>query len=233
METFLRQNYGAITHGVELLAVLVGLFCYKKFRLTAARYFIFFLLYVFTIDLIGEYPNFYDQIEWLSIIRYSKFHYNYWLFTVFYILGSILFFMFYYSKILKNKTYQTTVIIIGSVNFIIAVIYIVFNIDAFFIKFLPLLNVLACISILVGTIFYFIELLQSNKILNFYIFLDFYISIALFFWWIVTTPVIFYGVYNSFEDLDFVLLKWQIFLFSNVLMYLIFAFGLLISKTEK
>ena len=141
--------------------------------------------------------------------------------------------MFYYSKILKNKTYQTTVIIIGSVNFIIAVIYIVFNIDAFFIKFLPLLNVLACISILVGTIFYFIELLQSNKILNFYIFLDFYISIALFFWWIVTTPVIFYGVYNSFEDLDFVLLKWQIFLFSNVLMYLIFAFGLLISKTEK
>ncbi|WP_282070024.1 hypothetical protein [Olleya namhaensis] len=230
METFLKQNYTIITHGIEFLAVLVGILCLKKYKRTTARYFIYFLIYVFCVDFIGLYPSMYGKIEWLSVVKNSRFQYNYWLFTIFYILGSILFFMFYFNKILINKTYKTAVLLIGSISFIIAVFYIVFNIDLFFIGFLPLLSVLGCMSILAYTIFYFIELLQSTKILNFYKLLDFYISIALFFWWLITTPVVFYSVYNSTEDWDFVFLKWQIFMFSNLFMYLTYAIGLIVSK---
>lgn len=210
--------------------MLIGILCLKKYKRTTARYFIYFLIYVFCIDFIGLYPSMYDKIEWLSVVRNSIFRYNYWLFSIFYILGSILFFMFYYNKILNNKMHKTAVLLIGSISFIIAVCYIVFNIDVFFIRFLPLLSVFACMAILAYTIFYFIELLQSTKILIFYKLLDFYISIALFFWWLIITPVIFYSVYNTTEDWDFVFLKWQIFMFSNLFMYLTYAIGLIVSK---
>jgi|TARA_B100001059_G_C17763217_1_gene544080 hypothetical protein len=233
VETFLKQNYSLITHSVELLAVLIALLCYKKYKLTSGKYFIYFLFYVFVIDLLGEYPSFYNTFEWLTTVQNSVFRYNYWLFTIFYILGSIVFYMFYYHKILKNKTHKIIVLAVGILSLVISIIYIACNTAQFFNGFLPLISVLAAFSIITFTTCYFIELLQSDKMLRFYKILDFYISIALLFWWLITTPVIFYGIYNSDEDWNFVILKWQIFLFSNIMMYLTFTFGLLISRPHE
>jgi len=140
--------------------------------------------------------------------------------------------MFYYIKILKNKTHKKIVISTGVLNLIISILYIISRLDLFFVSFLPLVSVLAAFSIIVFTTCYFIELLQSDSILMFYKLLDFYISIAIFIWWLITTPVVFYGVYNSNKDWDFVILKWEIFLISNIFMYLTFTIGLILSKPK-
>ena len=51
MEEFLKQYYALITYGVELLAAVTGLLCLKKYKTTAAKYFIYFLVYVFILEL--------------------------------------------------------------------------------------------------------------------------------------------------------------------------------------
>ena len=124
-------------------------------------------------------------------------------------------------------------LVVGVLSLLSSITYIVCHIDQFFKGILPIISVLAALSIITYTTCYFIELLQSDKLLNFYNLFNFYICIAFFFWWLITTPVLFYGVYNSEEDWNFVILKWQIFLFSNILMYLTYAFGLLISKPHE
>ncbi|WP_452224589.1 hypothetical protein [Lacinutrix chionoecetis] len=233
MEEFLRQNYSLITHSVEVLAAITGIIFFKKYKLVAAKYFILFLVYAAIVDFIGEYPNLYNKWNWLSALKASKFRYNYWFFSIFYILACVVFYCFYYNKVLRNKTFKKTSILICVSTIAFSIVYIAFNIEDFFIGFIPLICVLSALSILIYTIFYFIEVLQSDKILKFYKSINFYISIGIFFWWLITTPVIFYGVYNSNEDWNFVLLKWQIYLFANIFMYITFTIGLIVSKPEE
>ena len=76
-------------------------------------------------------------------------------------------------------------------------------------------------------------MLQSYKVLNFYNELYFYISSAFLIWYLITTPLIFYQIYFSTADWSFIFLKWQIFLFANVFMYLTFTFALIYCKPEK
>ena len=87
--------------------------------------------------------------------------------------------------------------------------------------------------ILLCTIFYFIEILQSEKILIFYKSLNFYISAAIFIWWLIVTPIVFYDIYMSNSDWNFIFLRWQIYLFANIIMYLTFTFALIWYKPEK
>ena len=89
----------------------------------------------------------------------------------------------------------------------------------------------AC-SLLICLTLYFIELLQSSLVLDFKRLLSFYVSIAIFTWWLIITPLVFFEIYNTIEDYDYANLKRLIFLFANVFMYTCFTIGLIVSKPK-
>jgi len=232
MIEFLRQYYDLITHGVEFLAAVTGLFCLKQYRSTAAKYFICYLICVFIGELIGQYTFYVQEGHYLYFLKGTIWEKNYWFYTLFWYIGSVLFFTFFYCKILTHHLYKT-VILIFTICFLLFAIYnIVFNMHEFFIKFFPSIIVFGAVIIMMNVCFYFLEMLQSDNILFFYKSLYFYISVALFFWWLITTPLVFYDIYFSTADWNFVFLKWQIFLFANVFTYLTFTFALIYCKPE-
>ena len=236
MQEFLLNNYSFTIHFVEILAAVTGMFFYKKYKDTVARYFIWFLVYVVILELIGTYPTFVKNYEFLSSVRGylegTKFERNYWWYTIFWRIGSVLFYAFYFSKIIKSKK-TIKVIQISAVIFgFCAPLYISMHWEAFFVSSFSFVNIFGVSVILLSIVLYFVEVLQSDEILVFYKSLDFYIGSVLFIYFLIKTPLVFYDIYFSRSDMAFVMLKATINLVCIVFMYLTFTFALIWCKPQ-
>lgn len=227
MNEFLRDNYSLLTSSLNLIAAITGVFCLKKYKGTTAIFFIYFLIYIVIIDLIGGYPSFFIKYNKFYLIKDTVIEHNYWWYTLLWIIGAILFFTFYYQKILKNNSLILIVKISRNVFLYFSLIFIVFNWEGFFIRSFPILNIAGALIIVTCVALYFIEILSGDKVLSFYKSINFYISAVILVWWLITTPIVFFQMYNNDSDWNFVFLKWQIYLFSNCFMYLTFTFALL------
>lgn len=233
MNDFLLEYYSTITFSVEILAAVTGLILYKKYKLTAAKYFIWFLAYLTIFDFIGSnYVKHIFNNGFLSFLEDSVFVKNFWLYTIYWKIGAPIFFAFFYFKILSENLFKIIVKYTSYGFLFFSLTYVVFNWSDYFIRFFPIISILGALIIFLCTVFYFIEILQSDKILTFYKSLNFYISAAIFIWWLIITPLVFYDIYNSNKDWNFIFLKWQIYLFANIVMYLTFTFALIWCKPE-
>lgn len=232
MEEFLRQNYSLITLSVEILAAATGLLVLKKYKRTAAIYFVYFLVYVVFLELIGRYPRVLNNLGLFHLVEGTFLERNYWWYSITWTIGSALFYQFYYRKIINSEVYRR-VLKYSTLVFITSIImYIIFNLNAFLTLSNILISSIGLTVILLGIVFYFMEILTSERILYFYRSLNFYVSAVILIWFLITTPMMFYEVYFSTADWNFVILKWQIYLFANCFMYLTFTFALLWCRPE-
>ncbi|MBU2951835.1 hypothetical protein KO493_14135 [Tamlana agarivorans] len=239
MFDFLNQNYFYLTFGVEFLAAAMGLVLYKHYAHTAAKYFIIFLIYVVFIDFSGLYTLFISKVKALSFLKGTGFEKNFWLFTITWDVGTILFYSYYYRKILQHNLSKKLILIVSALFLMYSLVYVGTHWAIFFTEFYSGIIVFGGLVIVLCSSLYFIEMLLSEKILYFYKDLNFYISVAIFVWWIVITPLTFYDVYYTYEvgskvtDLDYVHLRYQIYILANLFMYLTFTFALIWCKPPK
>ncbi len=232
MEEILLENYSLIIHTIEFIAAITGVILFKKYNSGAAKFFISFLVYIAICDLIGNYTYLVRNGGFFSFLESTPLRNNYWWTTLTWFIGAIVFYCFYYNKILKTKTYKVIVKYAGFSFITISISYILFNIEDYFVKFFPFINVFGALIIFLCTMLYFIEILKSEYILTFYKSLNFYISSAILIWWLIVTPMVFYDIYFSKADWNFVILKWQIYMLANIFMYTTFTIGLIYSKPE-
>ena len=233
MIEFLLKHYSFITHTIEGIAAIIGLFCLKKYKNTAAIFFIWMLVYLFFVDFIGAYTHLLDKIDFLKPLKASIFRHNRWWFTIFFDVIATFFFCILYQKILKFNKHKAALKYLSYAYLTFSIILIAIDIDELFLRPYRILYILSAILIILCAIFYFIEILQSNSLLQFTKSIYFYISISIFIWWLVVTPLVFYDMYYTLQDKSFILLKNGIYIFSNIFMYSIFGLGLIISKSEK
>lgn len=236
MENFLTDNYSLLTRLVEAMAAFTGLLCLKKFKHTNTKYFIWFLVYVLIIELIGSYTSYIKDFEFLSKlkeqIKGTIFQRNSWYYTLFWTIGSAVFYSFYFQKILKNKYLIDTLKILTRALLVFSFVVIVTDIDEFFARSSSQIKIFSSLLIIMAVIFYFMEVLLSNRILTFYKSLNFYISATLFIFFLIITPLTFYNIYYSQADWNFVFLRQHIYLISNIFMYTTFTFALIFCKPE-
>jgi hypothetical protein len=232
MNEFLLQYKNTITFSVEILAAVTGLLLYKKYKQTAAKYFIWFLIYLSICDFLNTYVYYIRNNGIFSFLEGTRLIKNFWFSTLFWKIGAPTFFAFYFNKILSNVTFKKILKYYCVFFVIFSFSYIALNWDDYFILFFPVISILGAVIIFLCSIFYFIEVLQSDKILTFYKSLNFYISAAIFIWWLIITPLVFYDIYNTNGDWNFIFLKWQIYLSANVFMYLTFTFALIFCKPD-
>ncbi len=231
MEEFLRSNYTLLFLSVEGLAAVIALFCYKKYGQSTAKFFLFFLVYVFFCELLGTYTHYIIEGP-LQFLKNTVFEKNHWWVTLFWNIGSVLFFCFFYYRLILNYKFKKLIKWLCIGFLVLAVFIISTNFNKYFHGMFPSLLIAGGLVVLTCVCLYFYELLQSDKILSFYKSIYFYISTTIFVWWLITTPLIFYNVYFTTADWNFIILKWQIFLFANMFMYLTFSFALLWCKPE-
>jgi hypothetical protein len=236
MREFLYNNYSLIINGVELLAALTGVLLYNKFKHTIVKYFIWFLVYVLVVELIGGYTVYVYKYEFLDSIEQALkgtlIERNYWWYTVFWTIGASLFYATYFMTVIKTKVFKKILGWLRLVFFATSISYILFNLDAYFTSTLKFNTICTTIVILVSVVLYLIETLNSDRILIFYKSPNFYIAAINFIWFLVITPIDFYDHYFSKADWNFVFLKSEIYLTMNFFMYISFTFVLLCCKPQ-
>lgn len=233
MEEFLKNNYSLLTKSFILVAVVAGIISYKKYKGTTATLFIKIIFFIFFIEVIGSYSNYYKYFDFMESIYNSVFRKTYWWYTLSFDLGITLLISIFFQKILKHPSNRKILKIITGAFIILFISYVIYNKDVFFFQTFPVIQIAGAVVIICCSILYFTELLQSDLILNFYKSIYFYVAAAIFIWWIITTPLSFYDLYFRHADWNFIILKWQIYLFANFFMYVTFAVGLLVCKPEE
>ncbi|MCB4808985.1 hypothetical protein LG651_12070 [Tamlana sp. 62-3] len=232
MKDFLLEHYLTISLSVEFLSAIIGLLFYKKYKSTVAKYFLWFLVYLSVCDFISTYVYYVRNDGFFSFLEGTVLVSNYWWSTIFWKIGAIIFFAFYFYKIIKSKQLKAIIKYSGIIFFLFSVVYVLTHWGDFFKRYFPIIDVIGAFIIFLCTIFYFFEVLQSDRILTFNKSLNFYISSAIFIWWLIVTPIVFYDIYNSNRDWDFIFLKWEIYLFANLCMYLTFSFAIIYCKPD-
>jgi len=233
---FLLNNYFFITHFVEIMAALAGIYSYKKYKHTVVKYFIWFLVYIAVLELIGAYPRFLRDFEFLRevevYLKGTKFEKNHWWYTIFWGMGSPMFYSFYFQNLIKSKKNTRWLYYSTLVFFVFCMVIIASNWDIFFVASFPGISVFGAAIILMSIVFYFLEILQSDRILSFNNSINFYISTVLLIWFLVITPLVFYQIYYAMADWSFIFLRWQIYLTLNIFMYSTFSIALLWCKPQ-
>jgi hypothetical protein len=236
VQEFLLNNYSFLTHFVEVFSALTGIFLFNKYKNSISKYFIYFLVYLSICEAISTYTWLVFPDKILSFLVGTIIEKNYWWSTLYWKIGAIMFFAFYYNKILKNKQFKKAIKFGGLSFFVFSVIYILCHCQAFFVSFFPAISVFGAAIIFLCTALYFIEILLSDSILSFYKSLNFYISAGIFIWWLIITPIVFYDNYTAYEisvyqrDWDYIKLRRLIYLSANLFMYLTFTFALIFCK---
>jgi hypothetical protein len=238
MNEFIQKNYTLLINLLEFIAAITGIIFYKKFKYSSYKYFIWFLVYITICEIIGSYTIYVKDGRFLYFLKGTIIEKNYWWSTIFWKIGAIMFYAFYFNKILKSAQLKTIIRYCALSFLIFSNGYILMHWGAFFTSFFPIISVLGAIIIFLCTVFYFIETLESDNILSFYKSLNFYISAAIFIWWLIITPIVFYDNYTTYQidifqrDWDYIKIRRLIYLFANICMYLIFTFALIFCTPE-
>jgi len=210
----------------ELIASVVGILYFYKYKQTPLRYFLYLLCYITFTEFFAGYAS-----ETGVLIFYTDEngnHYTVWFYNVLkFITFNTLYYMYYKSLItIKFKNW---------IKFF-AFIYIgVFIFNWLFIQNFILENsesphIIGSIFLTIIILFYFIELLKSDKIIIFHRLLLFWISIGLLLFHTGTIPftlklngyMLFPGIHKLFS----------IVYILAIIMYSIFTFGFIWSKKE-
>ncbi len=77
MNGFLLEYNSTITSSIEFSAAVTGLLLYNKYKQTAAKYFIWFLVYLSVCDLSNTYV-YYIKDGFLSFLEGTVFIKNFW-----------------------------------------------------------------------------------------------------------------------------------------------------------
>lgn len=233
---FFLNNYSFIIHLVEVIAAITGILCYKKFSSTPVKYFIYFLVYVAVLELIGAYPTYVENFDYLAgvkeLLKGTKFEENYWFYAIFWTIGSAVFYSFYFRKFLESD-YSIKVIKYITLIFIISsLVYILLNWNSFFVSSFYFVNIFSALVILLSMVFYFMEVLNTQKVLIFYKSINFYIAAVLLIFFLIKTPLLFYDVYFSRSDMDYLRLNATINILCIAFMYLTFSLALIWCKPQ-
>ena len=232
MGDFLLRNYQHLTLGVELLAAVTGIILFKKYRHTAAKYFIYFLIYVVIMVVIARYSYLVQNDGILSFLKGTLLERNYWWNTIFWSIVAVVFFGWYYLKILKNILYKKALKIALIIFIVFSVFSILITLPKFFITTLPTVKVLGGFVIILCVFFYFMEILKSDNILTFHRSLNFYISCSILLFWLIKTPLVFFEQYYRTTDMSYIALRGYINLIAISYMYIMYTIGLIVSNPE-
>ncbi|MCF1422837.1 hypothetical protein [Mangrovimonas futianensis] len=237
MGKFFLNNFYFFNEGIIVMAGLTAVLSYPKFKNSLVKYFIYFLIYIVFIELLGYYPRYSEEISWLQWIppltNDTIFEENLLWYTVFWHIGSALFLTFYFFKVLENNRFKSIIKYGGILFFLISVLSLLFNYQVYYSNDTDIVIVVGgMIQIMLCVLLYFSEILMSEKIMAFYKSFHFYVAAAFFVFFLIRTPITFYQIYYNTTDRAFVDFRKFLILFCNVLLYLTFIIALIRCKPQ-
>ncbi len=215
----------------EIIAFLTGIFYYQKNKTKPTLYLVWFLGITVFSELFGWYA-FFVETGFLHFLKGTPFETNYWCGNI-YSLISYLLYINYFKWYLSTKGSITIINWVSIVFLVVSILEIIFS-GGYFVKFMPISNILGTLFVFLSISFYYLELLKSDQILQVHKSLPFYVSVGALIFHLCTTPLFLYSSYLSNSiDPGFVSLYKQIIFGSNYLLYSIYIAGFIICSRKK
>ena len=209
----------------ELISAIVGTIYLYKYKNTYLKYFLLLLWFITITEFIGGYIV---ENKILVYIDENGLVYNKWLSNIRRFVTFIILYYIYF-KLLKTEVFKKWIKIFAIIFSIIYVLNWIFLQN--FIKESPEIpQVIGSIFLVISILFYFIELLKSEKIMVFHRLLLFWISVGLLLFYAGTIP--FMLKWNGYMIIPGVHKLFLIVYILAIIMYLTFTFGFIWSKKE-
>lgn len=199
---------------IYFITIVVMLFYYKKYRDNLKlKLFLYFLIYSFLTEVVGGYLGRVLQID------------NNWIYNTWNIVNH-LFYAFFFMAFINNNSKRNFILTL-IVCYILFTLVNIFFIRSYFNQVLINNIIIGSIIIVLVIVLFYVELLNSDAILNINRSLVFWISIGVLLSNIVLIPVWVFAETLSFRGVYAYLI-----LGSNVLMSICFITGFIVSKKE-
>jgi len=209
----------------ELLAAIAGTIYFYKYKNTVLKYLLYLLWYITLTEFSAWFASINDI---LGFFDEKGIHYNLWFYNLLRPITFLTLFFIYFKSV-KTKTYQLWIKIFTIIYILILIINWTF-IQNFAFEMSETPKIAGSIFLIILIVFYFIELLKSDKIVIFHMTLQFWISVGLLLYYSGTIP--FALKWNGYMLIPGI---HKLFLINTILalaMYLIFTFGFIWSKKE-
>lgn len=212
----------------ELIASLTGSIYFYKYKQTQLKYFLY-LLWIITFSEFFASSIIVFEIDSLLYISENGTRHNTWVYNLLYFLF-FNFIYFIYLKSIENKKHKFWIVTF-MVTYTIVSIYNWRFLQNFVSDLSELPYFLGSIFLIVIIIFYFVELLKSDKIIVFHKLLLFWISVGLLLFHTGTIP--FSIKMNNYADMFYIHDMFYIIYILAITMYSIFIFGFIWSGKER
>ncbi|MDY7396406.1 hypothetical protein UMM65_14235 [Aureibaculum sp. 2210JD6-5] len=209
----------------ELISAIAGTVYFYKYKHTDLKYFLYLLWYITITEFLGWYI-------WLTgnmaHIDENGWIYNLWLYNILnLVMFNTVYFIYYnYLKTQLFKKWTKLFIIIFTIVYALNWIFI----QNFITENAVLPRIIGSIFLIITIIFFFIELLRSEKIVVFHKLLLFWISVGLLLFYTGTIP--FMLKWNGYMLIPGIHELFLIVYILAIIMYSIFTFGFIWSKKE-
>ena len=225
IESFFRGVWG------EILVAVLGLLYLRKVPSVPfyKKLFVYYLCGMLLVDLSGYYVAiaYFTDYRWFGFVENTVWDRNYWLFNAVNPISFLVFLWFFIAQ-LKSKRIRQWFKIATALFLIGCVIFNIISGD-YFTSYIPFTYIAGSILLAICIAFYFIQVLQSDQIIDFYKTLSFYVAFGALLWHLGFTPMFIYNNYNIMESTPVFLEIYKITLsILNFIMYGSFAAGFII-----
>jgi hypothetical protein len=217
---------------LEALAFIFSVNFHLKSRSKSSFYLSVFLGFIVIIEIIGSYTVFIEHIDGLQRIRGTVWEKNYWLYNIQLII-SALFYITYFKFHLTSKIFKVVLNILLIVFLVGSILYLIFS-GTYFTSFSPFTLIMGTLLIIISISMYYLELLQSDLILNVTRSVPFYISIGALIFHLCTPPLFLYSMYFSMSTNPEFVPTYKVIIFgSNFIMYTVYILGFIICARDR
>jgi len=217
-----------IIYFIEWAAFIFSIYYYKKQPSKPIKYLVLYLGFTILVETIGFYTFFIDEWVFLSFLKDTSFEKNFWLYNI-YMIISFLFYALFFKWFLRNtKTIRFLDILSGL--FLITSISILIFSDVLFIKYSAITLISGTILVLISIFSYYLELINSDRILNLSKSVIFYISVGVLIFHLCLTPVfIFSSLLINKSTPENIIFYSSLLKVGNYILYSSFILGFIIT----
>lgn len=211
----------------EIIAALAGVWYLKKTKNPPLeiKFFVYYLILIVILELYGYLPilAYLEDYKILSFYKDSLFRRNLWWGNILRVITTLCISWIFIRKLKNNRIRKKLIYLL--LIFPVLSIVSFFTIGEFFHASDPFVNILGVFLILTSVGFYYFQLLNSKRILNFYADLRFYISVGIVIWNLCMVPLNIYSNFFSLENPLYIKLDTIAHMYANIFLYSIFATG--------
>ncbi len=216
----------------ELIAAIVGTIYIRKYRGDKiSRYFVYFLWITVLFDtFFSWFPFLIVKQESLFFLKDTFLFENHWAYNSYDIL-SFSFYLFLFLNYIESLRVKKVGLYVIIVFIITSLLNLMFS--GVFYKSPALYSlIIGTLLLLVFIVYFYFQVLQSDKILDFYKILIFYISVGALVYHILVNPIFIYGEYYSKESPNYHKIYISILTFANIFMYTCYTIGFVVCSRK-